>query len=288
MKKKILSFALAGSLMLGLTGCGQKSDPNPGSKKGYDEGEQYVSIWVHSIEDTDEGRAYRQSVNAFNKKYNGKYFADIEFIPRNDSGGGYTDKINASVMSGGLPDVLTVDGPNISSYAHNNIIAPLVDVTKKEKSEYLNSIIEQGTVDGKLYALGAMESSVGLYYNKDILDKAGVTVPDQDHPWTFSEFLNVLEKVKKVTDQSKGYLLDMTFPTGEATIYYYAPFSGAMEEILFPRMDLKSMASLIQRRIQKRLNTLKSYVTMAICQKSQSPISLKRDVQPLSLMVPGK
>ena len=57
MKKKILSFALAGSLMLGLTGCGQKSDPNPGSKKGYDEGEQYVSIWVHSIEDTDEGRA---------------------------------------------------------------------------------------------------------------------------------------------------------------------------------------------------------------------------------------
>lgn len=224
MKKKILSFALAGSLMLGLTGCGQKSDPNPGSKKGYDEGEQYVSIWVHSIEDTDEGRAYRQSVNAFNKKYNGKYFADIEFIPRNDSGGGYTDKINASVMSGGLPDVLTVDGPNISSYAHNNIIAPLVDVTKKEKSEYLNSIIEQGTVDGKLYALGAMESSVGLYYNKDILDKAGVTVPDQDHPWTFSEFLNVLEKVKKVTDQSKGYPLDMTFPTGEATIYYYAPF----------------------------------------------------------------
>ena len=37
MKKKILSFALAGSLMLGLTGCGHKSDPKPGSKKGYDE-----------------------------------------------------------------------------------------------------------------------------------------------------------------------------------------------------------------------------------------------------------
>ena len=204
MKKKILSFALAGSLMLGLTGCGQKSDPNPGSKKGYDEGEQYVSIWVHSIEDTDEGRAYRQSVNAFNKKYNGKYFADIEFIPRNDSGGGYTDKINASVMSGGLPDVLTVDGPNISSYAHNNIIAPLVDVTKKEKSEYLNSIIEQGTVDGKLYALGAMESSVGLYYNKDILDKAGVT----EVPSTWTEFLDACQKIKDNTDAA-GYCIPL-------------------------------------------------------------------------------
>ena len=60
---------------------------------GYDEGEQYLSIWVHSIEDTPEGQVYRESVDSFNEKYNGKYFADIEFIPRNDSGGGYSDKV---------------------------------------------------------------------------------------------------------------------------------------------------------------------------------------------------
>ena len=69
---------------------------------GYDEGEQYLSIWVHSIEDTLEGQVYRESVDSFNEKYNGKYFADIEFIPRNDSGGGYSDKVNSSVLSGCL------------------------------------------------------------------------------------------------------------------------------------------------------------------------------------------
>lgn len=100
----------------------------------------------------------------------------------------------------------------------------MAEISEKDKSEYLESIIEQGTYNDKLYALGAMESSVGLYYNKDILKEAGVEVPDADHPWTFSEFLNVLEKVKKVTDKKKGYALDMTFPVGEATIYYYAPF----------------------------------------------------------------
>lgn len=215
----LLPFVLVGALC----GCAKKT-PQPGSIEGYDEGEQYLSIWVHSIEDTDEGRCYKKSVEEFNEKYDGIYFADIEFIPRNDSGGGYSDKINASVMSGDLPDVMTVDGPNIAAYAENGIIQPLAEISDEDKSIYLESILQQGTYDGKLYALGAMESSVGLYYNKEILDEAGVEVPDADNPWTWSEFLEVLEKVKPVVEERNGYALDMTFPVGESTIYYYAPF----------------------------------------------------------------
>lgn len=258
-KKKLLSFVLAGTMGLTLTGCGTKSDPTPGSIKGYDQGEQYVSIWVHSIEDTPEGHVYRESVNAFNKKYNGKYFADIEFIPRNDSGGGYSDKINASVMSGGLPDVLTVDGPNVASYAANKIIQPLAPLTKKEKSIYLPSILDQGTYQNKLYALGVMESSVGLYYNKDILKKTGIKVPDQDHPWTFSEFLTILQKVKKYTDQVKGYPLDMTFPVGEATIYYYAPFFWSNGGDLVSENGLKADGYF---NSQQNLKTIQYFKTL--------------------------
>ena len=223
MKKRTVGVLLAAFFAMALTGCGDKQ-PQPGEVKGYDKGEEYLSIWVHSIEDTEEGQCYRKSVDAFNKKYDGKYFADIEFIPRNDSGGGYSDKINASVMSGDLPDVLTVDGPNIAAYAENGIIQPLAKMTEKEKSVYLKSIIEQGTYNNKLYALGAMESSVGLYYNKEILDEAGIQVPDADHPWTQSQFLEVLKKLKPIMDKKNGYALDMTLPVGEATIYYYAPF----------------------------------------------------------------
>ena len=192
---------------VGLTGCQQK-DPEPGDIAGYDEGESYLSIWVHSIEDTEEGQAYKESVETFNEAYDGRYFADIEFVPRNDSGGGYSDKVNASVMAGGLPDVLTVDGPNISAYAANGIIQPLADLTEEEENEYLPSIIEQGTVNDELYALGVMESSVGLYYNKDILEEAGIEVPDADHPWTWSEFTDILEELKPLMDEkdlSAGY-----------------------------------------------------------------------------------
>ena len=206
-----------------ITGCHQK-DPEPGEVAGYDEGEEYLSIWVHSIEDTEEGQAYREAVDSFNEAYNGQYFADIEFVPRNDSGGGYSDKVNASVMAGGLPDVLTVDGPNVSAYAANGIIQPLAELTEEEKSIYLPSILEQGTVGEDLYALGVMESSVGFYYNKEIIEEAGISIPDIDHPWTWSQFLDILEALKPLMEEKNGYPLDMTFPVGETSIYYYAPF----------------------------------------------------------------
>lgn len=223
MGRRMTAVLTVGLLTISMTGC-QSSVPKPGSISGYEEGEQYLSIWVHSIEDTEEGRCYRESVHAFNEAYNGQYFADIEFIPRNDSGGGYSDKINASVMSGELPDVLTVDGPNIAAYAENGIIQPLAELTEDEKGIYLDSIIEQGTYNDKLYALSAGESSVGLYYNKEILGDAGIEIPDADHPWTQTEFLQVLEKLKPIMEEKNGYALDMTFPVGETTIYYYAPF----------------------------------------------------------------
>jgi fructooligosaccharide transport system substrate-binding protein len=96
--RKTLAIAVAALLLCsGLTGCTKEVEP--GDVAGFDEGEQYISMWVHTIEDTPEGQAYKESVEKFNEAYNGIYFADVEFIPRNDSGGGYSDKINASVMS---------------------------------------------------------------------------------------------------------------------------------------------------------------------------------------------
>ena len=222
--RKTKYLLLLGLIAVGsLTGC-QKKEVQPGEVKGYEEGEEYLSIWVHSIEDTPEGQVYRQSVESFNEKYNGTYFADIEFIPRNDSGGGYSDKINSSVLSGDLPDVLTLDGPNVAAYAKNHIIQPLAPLTEEERGRYLESILDQGTYDDKLYALGVMESSVGLYYNKDILKEAGIEVTDADHPWTRTEFMEILETLKPIMDEKKGYPIDMTFPVGETSIYYYAPF----------------------------------------------------------------
>ena len=86
MGKKIASILLIFTLIIGLVGCEKKIDTR--SITGFDDNEEYISMWVHTIENTPEGEAYKKSVELFNKKYDGKYFLDVEFIPRNESGGG--------------------------------------------------------------------------------------------------------------------------------------------------------------------------------------------------------
>ena len=134
---------------------------------------------------------------------------------------------------------------------------------------YLDSIIQQGTYNNKLYALGAMESSVGLYYNKDILAEAGVEVPDADHPWTWSEFTEVLKKVQPVVEKKKGYALDMTFPTGEATIYYYAPFFWSNGGDFVSKDGLKVNGVFNSKENLETVNYFKSFLDNGYMSKVQ-------------------
>ena len=121
MKKRLLGITALFAVICCLVGC-QKKDPSPGELEGFDPGEQYLSIWVHSIEDTEEGQVYRNAVERFNQAFDGKYFADIEFVPRNDSGGGDLDKIKKSGIFGMVSAVLTGEGPNIFALSPHGII----------------------------------------------------------------------------------------------------------------------------------------------------------------------
>ena len=55
------------------------------------------------------------------------------------------------------------------------------------------------TYDGQLYAIGATESSVAFYYNKDYLKECGVDTDDLDsrtldNPITWDEMAEIAEK----------------------------------------------------------------------------------------------
>lgn len=122
----------------------------------------------------------------------------------------YEDKVNAAITSKDLPDILFVDGPTVSVYAANDIIVPLDDMFPEEDWEdFLDSTKNQGTYDGKIYAIGATESSVALYYNRDMLDAAGIKAPDKlVDAWTWSEFADVAEKLTKDGVMGTNIIMD--------------------------------------------------------------------------------
>ena len=147
-----------------------------------------------------------------------------EAIDRSDSYA-YDNKIATAVTSNDLPDIFYVDGPQVSYYAANGISIPLSDYfTEDDLSDFVLSSIAQNTYDGQLYAIGATESSVAFYYNKDYLKECGVDTDDLDsrtldNPITWDEMAEIAEKC--TTDNYVGTHIIMDH--GEGLPYALEP-----------------------------------------------------------------
>ncbi|WP_431801016.1 ABC transporter substrate-binding protein [Halobacillus andaensis] len=215
MKHVILTFVLAGSLFL--TACNTEESSNTS-------GEETISMWVQTSKESPEGEVMFDTVQQFNDEYEGIYEAEIEFIPRSGGGGGYEDKVNAAVSTETLPDVLTLDGPNTAAYAEADIIAPIGKYLS-DKDDFLPSIIEQGTYEDELYAIGYSESGVGIFYNKDMFEEAGIdldSLPTVEDPWDWNQFMDLS---KKLTETFDTPAIDMGLDDkSEWLMYAFAPF----------------------------------------------------------------
>ncbi|KWW22455.1 sugar ABC transporter substrate-binding protein [Peribacillus simplex] len=216
--KKLLFVGVSLLLMFAAVGCSNSESVDGDGKKK-------ITMWVHVSDDNEEGKVYKKRVEAFNKEYaSDDIEAKIEFIPRSGNGGGYEDKVNAALTTSTLPDVITLDGPNTAAYAKSGVISPL-DEYVKDQDDLLPSIKQQGTYQGKLYAIGVSESSVGIYYNKKMFQEAGIdlkTLPTVDSPWTWTQFL---ELCKTLTDKYKKPAIDMQLQAkDEMLTYALTPF----------------------------------------------------------------
>ena len=189
-----------------------------GSDEKADSGVKTITVW--RPQNTAEiEKWWSDMLEAFNEKYQGVYQAEQVTFPKGGSQG-YEDKINTAVIAGSLPDVILVDGPAVATYAEAGIIIPLDDMISEEsKADLLDSTLKQGSYDGKLYTLPLWESSVGIYYNKDMLAEAGIEVPEtlQD-AWTWDEFY----EVAKALTTPEHYGCTMHTNSGQIA-YYYSP-----------------------------------------------------------------
>lgn len=212
MKKKVLSVIMAAAMITSVFSA------TAVTASAADEEE--LTIWVHET-DSDEGKLYKQLVDEFNEKYDGTYHATLSQIARSGDAGGYDDKVNAAISNGGLPDVFTVDGVTVAQYADAEAIVPIDDYfTDDELSDFNPSIIQQGTYDGKLYTLGAMDSSVGIFYNKDMFEEAGIEPATAENPWTLKELEDAAAKL--TTDDCYGITMSLD-AKDETVIYFFLP-----------------------------------------------------------------
>ena len=200
---KILSLILTvGMLSANIYGCSS-------SNNATEDGVAKITVWTQEGQVVEQ-EYYKNAIEQFNELYAGEIEASLQMIPRGN-GYEYENKINAAATSGSLPDIIAMDGPSVANYADSGIIVPIDEYFTEDKLEdFVPSIIKQGTVDGQLYALGAAESTVVLFYNKDVLDAAGIQAPTTlEDAWTW-----------KTNDM---YGINLDWDLGEGQIYAFAP-----------------------------------------------------------------
>ncbi len=97
--------------------------------------------------------------------------------------GVYEDILIKKIARDELGDIVQLKTPGM--YANSDMLGEISDeVTNLVKYTY--------DVDGKVYGIGAVESTSGIIYNKDIFERFHLDVPQ-----TYEEFLHVCEVLKR-------------------------------------------------------------------------------------------
>lgn len=192
-----------------------------------------LTLWTHNAGNAAEYGVVKQIVKDFNASQ-GKYKVKIQAFPQ----GSYNDSVVAAASARKLPCLLDVDGPNVPNWAWGGYLAPL-DLSQGEVA-----VKDQlpGTVAmyrDKTYAFGFYDVALTLYSRKSVLKEYGIRIPTFDKPWTRTEFMDGLAKIK-AGDTFKNTVDFGTSDPGEWWPYAYSPILQSFGGDLIDRSDYKT------------------------------------------------
>ncbi|WP_169946548.1 extracellular solute-binding protein [Microbispora sp. H11081] len=103
-----------------------------------------------------------------------------------------TNKALLAAQQGNSPDVLIVDNPVVSTLAEAGVLTT-TEESKLDVSALSPNLLAAGQAGGKTYGVPIGANTLALYYNKEVLEKAGV---DAAGVTDWASLTAALEKVK--------------------------------------------------------------------------------------------
>lgn len=196
--KKLLAWCLILALTLTLAACGSAPASTSAASKPADS--TSAADGAAPMADLPEKVTFLTSQAKFKEHYHQKmadaikadYGIEIEFqvVPDNE----FQSLVKVKLNTSEVPDIFEYNFPTANQdLGVAQYCAPLDD--QPWISRLVNPSLLKDKEDGKIYALPRESSStyLAVYYNKDILTKAGY--PDAN-PKTYQEFLDILDAVK--------------------------------------------------------------------------------------------
>jgi raffinose/stachyose/melibiose transport system substrate-binding protein len=163
-RRQLLLGAVASAPLFALTACGSGGGRSAGGSSG-------LTAWALT---GGPQKVFQDSFAAWNKANSGHKFTVQYFA--NDS---YKQKIRTSVGSGNGPTLIySWAGGTLKDYVASKEVVDITDKIPALTKRVIPSVLDVGTIDGKVYAVPINNSQpVLFYYNKKLFKQAGVQVP---------------------------------------------------------------------------------------------------------------
>lgn len=205
MKRKILATTLSAFMAASLlTGCGGSNGSGSGSGTTADGVQEITWMFWDDLDATQDliSLGYKETIERFNKDYEGQYHVNVVTTNLEE----YYTKLNAEIQGGNAPDVFICSpGPQLSDYVIPDGVAPadglcmnLDDALATDgwKNTFTSdAVFTQQTYDGSVYAIPLNTAAACCFYNTEMFEDAGATVPTN-----FDELLDACDKL-----EAKGY-----------------------------------------------------------------------------------
>ena len=150
----------------------------------------------------------------FVTEFNGSH-DDIELTVEAVSWNDIYTVVNTRVANNDAPDILNIDV--FADYVADDLLLPIQDCVSDETyAKFYDAFLEQSNIDGTIWAIPDLASARAMYYNKGILEAAGVEVPT-----TWDELKAACEKIKEYDPEIYPWGIDMTTDEGQAAFAYY-------------------------------------------------------------------
>lgn len=199
--KKLLSAVMAGTMAVGLlAGCsGGKEAASKAESEG---GATTIKFGIHVANHQEQEAVTYNIVQAFNEKYDGKYKVEFEASDKES----HSKNMKLEASDGTLPQIFWLDASEAPEYSDSGVLMDLSDFLSENSDiqTALGGMENAFQDDSGQYGLPYQCNVQGIFYNKDLFDKAGVEYPTNDT--TYEEFIEMVKKLKEsgVTPLSIG------------------------------------------------------------------------------------
>lgn len=164
----------------------------PGQARGERAG-RALRVWAHQGQEA-ENAAVRRIVAAYQRAMGaGGEAVELTFFPDHH----YAERLSIAAAAGDMPDAFEVDGPLVARFVDAGLLAAVDSLfSARDLDDFLPSVRVQGTVGGRLYALGAFDSAAVVYFDRRRLEEAGVRAPAADVGLLWPELSSACERLK--------------------------------------------------------------------------------------------